>query len=76
MNRARRKEIDALLAQLEQIKERIEELASAEHDSFDNMPDSLQGGERGRGVEAAADKLDEAVESLGEALDNLGEAKE
>ena len=47
MNNTRRKQIEKLTAQIEEIKETIESLRDEEQDAFDNLPESLQGGERG-----------------------------
>lgn len=47
MNNARRKEIEKITADLEAIKERIEALQEEEQDAFDNLPESIQYGERG-----------------------------
>lgn len=64
MNAARRLEIGrgATL-----IAEAIEILTSArddEQDYLDNMPESLQGGEKGELAQAAIDALDEAIDAL------------
>ena len=47
MNAARRKELNKLIGQLEDIKSQIEELQQEEQDAYDNLPESLQDGERG-----------------------------
>lgn len=75
MNANRRKQLDNITATLEQAKSELETLASEERDSFDNMPESLQQGEKGQASEAAADKLDEAVNSIDEVLSAVEEAK-
>lgn len=48
MNKARRKEIAAIVAELEGLKDRLETIASDEREAFDNMPESLQESERGQ----------------------------
>ena len=67
MNNARRKQIkDAIkdldIGTLEAMKEELESAQSDEQEYLDNMPESLQGGEKG---EAAIDALGE-VESAAE----------
>lgn len=57
MNEDRRKRLAALVEQLQEIHDE-EELA------FENLPESLQGGERGREMEEAASEMDSAVDIL------------
>ncbi len=76
MNNARRKEIDKLTAQIEEIKEAIEALRDEEQEAFDNMPESLQDGERGEKMQSAIDALEYAADDLQECLDHLSEASE
>lgn len=45
MNNARRKEINTLIAELEDLKSRLESVLQEEQDYLDNMPESFQGGE-------------------------------
>jgi prefoldin subunit 5 len=65
--------IDALKALAADIQTDIETLAGEERDYLDNMPESLQGGDKGQKAEAAADALDEAYESVGELDGTLDE---
>lgn len=74
MNAERRKRIQKLAAELERIKAEIEECASDEREYFDNMPESLQNGDRGQASEAAADNLDEAEQAIEDATNYLNEA--
>lgn len=76
MNNARRKEIDKLTAQIEEIKEVIEALRDEEQEAFDNMPESLQDGERGEKMQSAIDALEYAADDLQECLDHLSDASE
>lgn len=55
MNEDRRKRIFDAAAELEAVKEE-------EQEAFDNMPESLQGGEKGQAMEAAIEALEESVE--------------
>lgn len=57
MNQRDRKEIDSILVQLRQAHERIDYMADAEQDKFDNLPEGLQMGERGCAIEQCADDL-------------------
>lgn len=90
MNKDRRKAIGAIAVQLDKLRSMIEDLKSdaeslrdEERDYFDNMPESLQQGDRGQAAEAAADALDEAVSelenidsSIDTIIDNLNTASE
>ena len=78
MNKADRKCLVEAFANFEQAKAWIaeahavcESLASAEREKFDNMSEGLQQGERGQGIEAAADTLDEMTNNLQQAIDAL-----
>lgn len=74
MNKERRKEIEALIDELDDLKARIESVQSDEQDYFDNMPENLQSSERGEMAEEAIGNLDSALDSLDEAIDSLREA--
>ena len=76
MNNARRKEIEKITADLEAIKERIEALQEEEQDAFDNLPESIQYGERGDKMQSAIDNLEYAADNIQDCLDNPCEASE
>jgi hypothetical protein len=65
MNNERRKRIDTVIgqlqelaAQLEAIKDEIEEIKDEEQEYFDNMPEGFQQGDKGQAAEAAIGELD------------------
>lgn len=71
MNAARRKEIDRILALIETVSETvmtiksdIETVRDEEQEYFDNMPDSLQSGDKGTTAEEAINNLEEAMNML------------
>lgn len=74
MNANRRKRIDAILEKLSYLRGDVEELQSEEQESFENMPESLQQGERGEKAQQAADALQCAVDGFDEITTNLEEA--
>ena len=76
MYNARRKEIEKITADLEAIKELIEALQEEEQDAFDNLPESIQYGERGDKMQSAIDNLEYAADNIQDCLDNLCEASE
>jgi hypothetical protein len=70
MNNERRKAISAVVKQLEQfpdldeLQNELETIRDDEQEVFDNMPESLQQGERGQASEAAISALQEAIDML------------
>lgn len=71
MNDARRKalaklsdRIQALQPEIETIRDELAELAAEEREAFDALPESIQDGERGQAMDAAADSIEEASSCL------------
>lgn len=58
MNKERRKRLDDVISQLEEIQAEVASIAEEEREAFDNMPESLQCSERGEQVSENADDLD------------------
>jgi len=70
MNATDRKKANAIISQIEALKAQAEalagelrELADAEQEKFDNMPEGLQGGDRGQAMEEAAGNLSSAADA-------------
>lgn len=61
MNSNRRKEIQAVLNELADLRSRVESLQGDEQDAFDNTPESLQQSDRGQVSEGALSALDDAL---------------
>lgn len=81
MNKNRRKELmgwvrkaEDWAAQGEKLKGELENICSDEQDYFDNMPENLQGSQRGMDAEEAIDAMNEAIESMGNAIEAAEEA--
>ena len=87
MNAERRKAIEAIAEALDKVAgfsdtiAQIETLKDEEQEYYDNMPESLQSGDKGNAaeeavsnLEAAAEKLEEVENSLNEVLDSLRSA--
>ena len=68
MNKARRQQLSKWLEDLEEIKGELETICSDEEDYFDNMPENLQGSQRGMDAEEAIDQMNEAVSSIEDAI--------
>lgn len=66
MNNNRRARIQALIYKLNDIQSDIEIIKDEEQEYYDNMPESIQAGERG-------DKATEAIENLESTLDYLND---
>ena len=75
MNNERRKQIDEAMGMLHDALALIENLASEEQESFDNMPEGLQQSDRGTASEEAANDLSEAADNITGTIDTLENAK-
>lgn len=73
MNNKRRMEIQRVIEKIETINSLVEDILSEEQDAFDNMPESLQGSERGEISEAAQESLEATINALEEAISCLEE---
>ena len=76
MNAPRRKSIQEVIDQFEDLKSTIESLRDEEQEAYDNLPENLQGSERGEAMSEAADSLDSACDSMDEVLEYLTSAIE
>mgnify|MGYP001575509396 CR=1 FL=1 len=61
MNQERRKTITKAIALIDEAKSLIETAATEERDYYDNMPESLQGSEKGELADQTADQFYEAL---------------
>ncbi|EBW3215006.1 hypothetical protein PL222_11310 [Salmonella enterica] len=75
MNNERRKRLTALSQQLAELKDDIQSVLDEEEEAFNNLPESLQNGERGDAMQTAIAALDAAVSALEETSDQLAEAQ-
>jgi hypothetical protein len=73
MNRQRRKRLEEAISKIEELQAEIQSIAEEERESFDNMPESLQDGERGQQISDNADSLDMADSDFDSLLDTLRE---
>ena len=88
MNKRRRKELEQLksefeqvcldvneaLEKLEELKENIECLKEEEEEAYDNLPESLQEAEKGEAMQAAIDYMASAIDAVDVVGANLDEA--
>lgn len=73
MNKLRRRQIAAAMDLLSEAMSILEHVRDEEQESFDNMPESLQGSERGEAMEEIIYNLEEYRDSLSEIIDGLEE---
>lgn len=73
MNKARRDslklalgKIETLTAYIEEIKEDLQGVLDEEEEAYDNLPESIQGSERGEQMQEYIEALEEAIDSLDE----------
>ena len=71
MNKQQRKRLNELIEQVESIATEIEEMASEELEKYDNMPEGLQGSERGEALYESSDNLQQAHDDLANWCDEV-----
>jgi len=71
MNKQRREQIKKVAQKLDEIKDELNMIYGDEQDYYDNMPENLQGSERGMAAEEAIETLEEAVNSIDEVMETL-----
>lgn len=72
MNKQRKKSLAMIKIELIQCKKNLQSILDEEQNSFDNMPENLQGSLRGSESEDAIDIMEECVEHLEKIVDELG----
>jgi len=76
MNITRRQAIQEIQNKLANCQSELETHLSDEQDYFDNMPESLQGGDKGDKAQQAVDAMQESIDLLSQAVENLNSATE
>lgn len=64
MNKARRKELAAIIDLMEEVKDRLEAVKGEEEEAFYNLPESIQNSERGEAMEANIYTIEELLDAL------------
>ena len=75
MNNPRRKAIDFIAEQIENLKAGVEQIRDDEQDYYNNMPEGIQNGEKGDAAQSAIDELDSAMSCLEDAVTYLEDSK-
>lgn len=74
MNKDRCKRIQGIIDQLTDLGTEIEEIQDEEQEAYDNLPESLQEGEKGEIMSDAIDSLDHVFCSIGDVISYLDDA--
>ena len=69
MNNSRKKELDKLCEQIEDIKYKLDIIREDEQTYLDNIPENLQSSERYETAEEAVDALENAVDEFDEIIE-------
>ena len=76
MNKIRRKNLQSIIDQLEELKGSLEDLQAEEEEYRDNIPGSMQVSERYEKADEACDNLSDAVDNLEEVISSIEAAIE
>lgn len=71
MNKERRLGLREIIEELSELRDRLDEVKDDEQAAYENLPDSLQGSERGQAMEEAVQNIEECVDSIEAALGPL-----
>lgn len=71
MNNTRRLAISVQLQKISDAHEALESIREEEQEYYDNMPESIQQGEKGDNAQTAIDQLETTISSLDEAMSSL-----
>ena len=71
MNKQRRKQIDKILARLQDCIVELEQIRDDEQEAFDNLPEGLQYSERGEMMEEYISDIDDVLSNLEDCTSNL-----
>lgn len=75
MNKIRREQLGKIAEVIGDLSIQLDHLMDEEQDYYDNMPESLQGGEKGDNAQVAIDAIQSAIDSLSEASSSVEEAQ-
>lgn len=76
MNAKRRKQLEKVIALIDDAKSQLDALKDEEQEAFDNMPESLQYSEKGERMEEIISYLDDSFSELESAIENITSAIE
>jgi|TARA_R110002020_G_scaffold374935_2_gene586204 hypothetical protein len=73
MNKDRRKALYDIYERLDHVLSELRDVVSDEQDAFDNMPESLQGSEKGEAIEENVQDLESAVDDVDSVISVVSE---
>lgn len=73
MNKDRRKRLEALSDKLAEVIHEISCIKDEENEAYDNLPESLQDGEKGSTMSENVDELETIESDLESSLDSINE---
>ena len=71
MNKTRRAALDVIVSRIEDVRSDLDALKDEEQDYYDNMPESLQGSEKGEQAEETVSTLEDVSNNLGDVIDQI-----
>jgi len=76
MNNQRRKQLAEVIRSIEDARNLLETIKDEEQEAYDNMPESLQEGEKGSAMSEKIDSMESVFDDLERAVDSLNEVIE
>lgn len=71
MNKTRKKELDSIVCELNELQLRLETVRDDEQEAYDNLPEGLQESDRGCQMEENVDDLDLACSDLEDVINAI-----
>ena len=68
------RKLDELMGEIEKCHEDTERIKSSEEEKYDNLPESLQDGQKGSDLQDGIEKLESICDLLDETTTNISEA--
>ena len=76
MNKGRRLRLQTAIEVIENAKIELESIRDEEQECFDNLPESIQYGERGDEMQENIDDIDSEISNLEDVISNLNDIVE
>lgn len=76
MNADRRKRLSEQHSSLEVVKDVLENIRDEEQEYYDNLPENMQGGEKGERASTAVSELEDAINAIDGIIGNIETAQE
>lgn len=76
MNKQRRNRLQKVIDQLEELKQEVSYICEEEQEAYDNMPESLQDGERGSQMYENISTLEDQESNFDDLIESLQEVVE